>query len=79
MLYRLVHPTQPTLTIVTELRLLYDENKASVVLYVAIGNVPAEKVYHNVGFSGLMGTARDPSLDDEWLEIGFEGTDLGHW
>lgn len=50
-----------------------------MVLYVAIGNVAAEKVYHNVGFSGLMGTPRDAEADDEWLEIGFEKTDLGHW
>ncbi|KAG8874304.1 hypothetical protein FRB97_006001 [Tulasnella sp. 331] len=60
-------------------RLLYDEQKTSVVLYVALGNVAAEKVYHNVGFSGLMGTPRDAETDDEWLELGFEKTDLGHW
>ncbi|KAG9025684.1 hypothetical protein FRB95_009901 [Tulasnella sp. JGI-2019a] len=60
-------------------KLLYDEQKTSVVLYVALGNIPAEKVYHNVGFSGLMGTPRDVETDDEWLELGFEKTDLGHW
>ncbi|KAG8910728.1 hypothetical protein FRC00_007639 [Tulasnella sp. 408] len=61
------------------LRLLHQEGKKSVLLYVALGNGPAENAYRGVGFAGLLGAPQDPNTDTEWLELGFEGTDLGHW
>ncbi|KAG8915360.1 hypothetical protein FRC01_003688 [Tulasnella sp. 417] len=61
------------------LRLLHEEGKKSVLLYVALDNVPATKAYKGVGFAGLLGDAQDPNMDTEWLELGFDGTDLGHW
>ncbi|KAG8947888.1 hypothetical protein FRC04_010246 [Tulasnella sp. 424] len=61
------------------LRLLHKERKQSVLLYVALNNTPAERAYKSVGFGGLLGDAQDPNLDTEWLELGFDGTDLGHW
>lgn len=59
--------------------LLHKERKQSVLLYVALGNSPAERAYKSVGFGGLLGDAQDSNLDTEWLELGFDGTDLGHW
>ncbi|KIO31743.1 hypothetical protein M407DRAFT_67579 [Tulasnella calospora MUT 4182] len=61
------------------LRLLHKEGKKSVLLYVALNNRPAEYAYKGVGFAGLLGEAQDPNMDNEWLELGFEGTDNGHW
>lgn len=48
-----------------------------MVLFVAHDNGAAEKVYHRVGFQGLMGrTAQDV---EDWIEIGFVNTERGHW
>ena len=56
---------------------LLEEGKDSVVLYVAHDNAAAETVYHRVGFRGLMSC---PAEDvEDWLELGFVGTDRGHW
>lgn len=65
-------------------RLLVEKDE--VVLYVGIGNTAAEKTYRAVGFSNLSPSqATEPSsstsldMDTEWLELGFEDTDIGHW
>ncbi|KAG9011317.1 hypothetical protein FRB93_003119 [Tulasnella sp. JGI-2019a] len=57
---------------------LFGQRKDSVVLYVAHDNEPAERAYHRVGFGGLCGTPAEFEVED-WLEIGFENTDRGHW
>lgn len=57
---------------------LYELNKQLVVLFVAHDNKAAEKVYDRVGFQGLWGKARPEGVND-WVEIGFEDTELGHW
>ncbi|KAG8929159.1 hypothetical protein FRC02_005928 [Tulasnella sp. 418] len=56
---------------------LYEAGRSSVVLFVAHDNPAAEKVYHRVGFVGLCGHHDDRA--DDWLEVGFVGTDRGHW
>lgn len=50
----------------------------AVVLYVSHGN-PAARVYNRVGFLGLEPNQPCPPLVENWLEIGFQGTDRGHW
>ncbi|KAG8962937.1 hypothetical protein FRC03_003607 [Tulasnella sp. 419] len=60
-------------------RLLVDEKKSQIALYVAIGNTAAESTYHACGFSGLFGNPPEKDRDAEWLEIGFHDSDLGHW
>ena len=49
------------------------------MLYVAHSNLAAAKVYHRVGFQGL--APMEPRLFgvEDWLELGFQGTDVGHW
>lgn len=61
--------------------LLLYENKQAIVLYVAHNNPGAAKVYHRVGFQGLSGIAAHerPAGVEDWLELGFQGTQLGHW
>jgi len=59
-------------------QLLYEQKRNSVVLFVAHDNVAAEKVYDRVGFQGLCGKPRPEGVND-WIEIGFEDTELGHW
>ncbi|KAG1761117.1 hypothetical protein EDD22DRAFT_780257 [Suillus occidentalis] len=46
-----------------------------VVLYVGTKN-PARKLYHRVGFQDLHEEA--PGAE-HWLEIGFDGAEVGHW
>ncbi|KAJ7161304.1 hypothetical protein C8R43DRAFT_1086633 [Mycena crocata] len=48
---------------------LFECGKNTVVLYVGFEN-SAQRVYEHVGF--VVGT-------DIWLELGFVGTDAGHW
>lgn len=59
-------------------QMLYELGKTSVVLFVAHDNKAAEKVYDRVGFQGLWGKPRPEGVND-WVEIGFEDTELGHW
>ena len=59
-------------------RLLLQERKQAVVLYVAHNNPGATKVYNRVGFQGLYTENRPLNVED-WLELGFQGADLGHW
>ncbi|KIM32322.1 hypothetical protein M408DRAFT_63256 [Serendipita vermifera MAFF 305830] len=52
----------------------------SVVLFVG-HTLAAARVYHRVGFVGV-GPAKSSSYTpdaENWLEIGFHGTTLGHW
>lgn len=58
-------------------RLLFDCGKESVVLYVGHEN-SAQKVYHRVGFAGLCGDEKVEGVEDS-LELGFIGSDRGHW
>ncbi|KIO17348.1 hypothetical protein M407DRAFT_85086 [Tulasnella calospora MUT 4182] len=58
--------------------LLTEGKKSSVVLFVAHDNLAAEKVYDRVGFQGLCGKPRPEGVSD-WVEIGFENTEIGHW
>ncbi|KAG8980544.1 hypothetical protein FRB90_007651 [Tulasnella sp. 427] len=58
--------------------LLNEGKKSAVVLFVAHDNLAAEKVYDRVGFQGLCGKPRPEGVSD-WVEIGFEKTELGHW
>lgn len=62
-------------------QLLLHEGKHAVVLYVAHNNPGAAKVYHRVGFQGLSGSAVEPRPAgvEDWLELGFQGAQLGHW
>ncbi|KAH7101380.1 hypothetical protein BKA62DRAFT_184533 [Auriculariales sp. MPI-PUGE-AT-0066] len=55
------------------------EQKKAVVLYVAHSNPGATKVYHRVGFQGLSTTEPRPAGVEDWLELGFQGSELGHW
>ncbi|KAG9083848.1 hypothetical protein FRC06_004344 [Ceratobasidium sp. 370] len=50
----------------------------AVVLYVGHDN-SAARVYHRVGYQGLAEGAPRPREVENWLEIGFQGTDRGHW
>ncbi|KAG8941036.1 hypothetical protein FRC04_004815 [Tulasnella sp. 424] len=61
----------------TNLRWLKEAGRQYVVLFVAHDNEPAEKVYNHVGFEGLRG--RTAEGVEDWLEIGFSGTERGHW
>lgn len=58
---------------------LFGERKDSVVLYVAHDNEPAERAYHRVGFGGLCGTPATELEVEDWLEVGFKNTEMGHW
>lgn len=49
--------------------LLEEQKKESVVLYVAGDNTAAKKVYHRVGFTGLV--EKPAKGVDPWIEIGF--------
>ncbi|KAG8852832.1 hypothetical protein FRB96_008520 [Tulasnella sp. 330] len=57
---------------------LGEMGKREVVLFVAHDNKAAEKVYDRVGFQGLWGKARPEGVND-WVEIGFEDAEVGHW
>ncbi|KAL0951637.1 hypothetical protein HGRIS_008317 [Hohenbuehelia grisea] len=57
--------------------LLFTRNKAAVVLYVGHRN-KAQSVYNRVGYAGLCGLPRPPTVED-WLELGFRGGKMGHW
>lgn len=57
--------------------LLQKDPVRSVVLFVG-HTLDAVRVYDRVGFVGLDGTSKVDSVED-WLELGFERTDLGHW
>ncbi|KAG8744638.1 hypothetical protein FRC10_009671 [Ceratobasidium sp. 414] len=50
----------------------------AVVLYVGHDN-SAARVYHRVGYQGLAEGVPRPREVENWLEIGFQGTDRGHW
>ncbi|KAG8219582.1 hypothetical protein J3R82DRAFT_533 [Butyriboletus roseoflavus] len=60
-------------------RQLLDCGKESVVLYVGREN-NARSVYHRVGFVGLSGKPDErPEGVEDALELGFVGTNRGHW
>ncbi|KAG9126612.1 hypothetical protein FRC07_002800 [Ceratobasidium sp. 392] len=50
----------------------------AVVLYVGHDN-SAARVYHRVGYQGLAEGVPRPLEVENWLEVGFQGTDRGHW
>ncbi|KAI0783310.1 hypothetical protein C8Q75DRAFT_441134 [Abortiporus biennis] len=58
-------------------KLLYECGKENVVLYVGHEN-NAQKVYDRVGFVGLCGKDKPEGVEDS-LELGFVGSDRGHW
>ncbi|KAH9951007.1 hypothetical protein B0H21DRAFT_413794 [Amylocystis lapponica] len=58
-------------------RLLFDCGKDCVVLYVGHDN-SAQRVYDRVGFAGLCGKSKPEGVEDS-LELGFVGTNRGHW
>lgn len=58
-------------------RLLFDCGKDSVVLYVGHEN-SAQRVYDRVGFAGLCGKDKPDGVEDS-VELGFIGTERGHW
>ncbi|PCH34206.1 hypothetical protein WOLCODRAFT_135568 [Wolfiporia cocos MD-104 SS10] len=58
-------------------RLLFDCGKDCVVLYVGHDN-SAQRVYDRVGFAGLCGKDKPAGVEDS-LELGFAGTQRGHW
>ncbi|KIJ22010.1 hypothetical protein PAXINDRAFT_63986 [Paxillus involutus ATCC 200175] len=58
-------------------RKLFECGKGSVVLYVGHEN-SARRVYHRVGFVGLLDQEKPEGVEDA-LELGFIGTDRGHW
>ncbi|KAF9225546.1 hypothetical protein BS17DRAFT_603864 [Gyrodon lividus] len=58
-------------------RKLFDCGKESVVLYVGHEN-SARRVYHRVGFAGLFDQEKPEGVEDA-LELGFVGTNRGHW
>ncbi|KAH7886094.1 hypothetical protein F5I97DRAFT_1808953 [Phlebopus sp. FC_14] len=55
-------------------------HKEQIVLFVGTELCNARDVYRRVGFQGLDPGQQDP-IDgvEQWLEIGFKGTALGHW
>ncbi|KAJ8084572.1 hypothetical protein AAF712_004292 [Marasmius tenuissimus] len=55
---------------------LRDGKKSTVVLYVGVLN-SARKIYDRIGFMGL--DARPGAVVEEVLELGFMGTEKGHW
>ena len=57
------------------------EGKKSVVIYVALDNIAAAKVYHRVGFLGLDKQHCSAEAVEPWLEIGFDrdAVNLGYW
>ncbi|KAH0838089.1 hypothetical protein J3R83DRAFT_6333 [Lanmaoa asiatica] len=60
-------------------RRLLNCGKESVVLYVGHEN-SARRVYHRVGFVGLSGKPEERPEDvEDSLELGFIGTNRGHW
>jgi len=59
--------------------LFANEKKKAVVLYVAHSNPAASKVYHRSGFQGLSPSESRPAGVEDWLELGFQGAQLGHW
>ena len=60
--------------------LLYKTGKEYVVLYVG-HTLAAKRVYDRLGFVGLSSDPNAKSVEavDDWLEIGFANTTLGHW
>ncbi|KAH7923248.1 hypothetical protein BV22DRAFT_1130802 [Leucogyrophana mollusca] len=58
-------------------RRLFDCGKDTVVLYVGHEN-SAQRVYDRVGFVGLCGKDKPEGVEDS-LELGFTGTERGHW
>lgn len=58
-------------------RLLFDCGKERVVLYVGHDN-NAQRVYDRVGFAGLCGKDKPQGVEDS-IELGFVGTNRGHW
>jgi len=58
-------------------RLLFEDKKASVALYVGHRN-NAQRVYDRVGFAGLCGKDKPEGVEDS-LELGFIGANKGHW
>jgi ribosomal protein S18 acetylase RimI-like enzyme len=60
--------------------LLYMAEKEYVVLYVG-HTLAAKRVYDRLGFVGLSSDPNAKGVDavDDWLEIGFANTTLGHW
>ncbi|EMD32641.1 hypothetical protein CERSUDRAFT_87950 [Gelatoporia subvermispora B] len=58
-------------------RLLFDCGKESVVLYVGHSN-SAQRVYDRVGYVGLCGKDKPEGVEDS-IELGFVGTNRGHW
>ena len=55
------------------------EKKTGIVLYVG-HTLDAVRVYDRIGFVGLSGAPRDDSTGiEDWLEIGFAETKVGHW
>ncbi|KAI0931511.1 hypothetical protein AcW1_001100 [Taiwanofungus camphoratus] len=58
-------------------RLLFECAKDCVVLYVGHDN-SAQRVYDRVGFAGLCGKDKPEGVEDS-LELGFVGTNRGHW
>lgn len=60
--------------------LLQKEGKEYVTLYVG-HTLAAKRVYDRLGFVGLSSDPNAKSVDavDDWLEIGFANTTLGHW
>ena len=59
------------------LRLLFGCGKDCVVLYVGHEN-NAQRVYDRVGYAGLCGKDKPEGVEDS-LELGFAGTNRGHW
>jgi predicted GNAT family acetyltransferase len=60
--------------------LLYKDGKEYVVLYVG-HTLEAKRVYDRLGFAGLSSDPNSKAVDavDDWVEIGFANTTLGHW
>ena len=56
---------------------MFANGKDSVVLYVSHGSA-ALRVYDRVGFAGLVRNDKPDGVEDA-LELGFTGTDRGHW
>ncbi|KAF8548580.1 hypothetical protein OG21DRAFT_746191 [Imleria badia] len=57
------------------------QKKKRVVLYVdnSEASVSIRKVYHKIGFQGLDVSGQQVKDVERWMEIGFVGTNLGHW
>jgi ribosomal protein S18 acetylase RimI-like enzyme len=56
------------------LKTYFQRGKSTLVLYVGNELLGARRIYERVGFQPLL-----TQLPQDWVEVGFQGTQLGYW